>query len=141
MGLRKTAAGVSAISAVAGLAVSGSLGVIVAGSILGVLVLLICLLAMVAVFGAPSRQVRAERILRIVLGREDDASGSATQRELSLPSVPAPEQGASPETQGSAEAALVPITPGGGAAPSGLRGLGQPTASVARRRRPPAPSG
>jgi hypothetical protein len=141
MGLRKTAAGVGATSAVAALAVSGSLGVIVAGSILGAFVLLICLLAMVAVFGSPDHQLRAECTLRIILGREDAASGSAARGDLSSVREPAPDQGASPEIQGSTEATLVPIKTGGGAVPSGFRGLGRPAAPAARRRRPPAPPG
>jgi hypothetical protein len=140
---RKAAGVVSLISAVAGAAASGRLGVIILGSIAGTIVGLACLLALVAVFGAPERQIRAERVLQIILPwAEPDSCGAGTG-EPSLTAadpdpplkVPVPEA-----VQGTTESALVPIALG--ATQDGsttLRGISRPAVSVTRRRRPARP--
>jgi len=71
---------IAGATATTGVVVTGRLGVIVLGGILGLLVLLICALALVAVYGDSAvRKNDARTALRIVLGREDSGPDGAAE--------------------------------------------------------------
>jgi hypothetical protein len=84
---------IAGVTATTGVVVTGRLGVIVLGGILGLLVLLICALALVAVYGGSAvRKNDARTVLRIVLGREDSGSGDAVEAGSLCPRGAVPEE-------------------------------------------------
>jgi hypothetical protein len=84
---------IAGATATTGAVVAGRLGVIVLGGILGLLVLLICALALVAVYGDSAvRKNDAMTALRIVLGREDSGVGGSVEAGSPGPPGAVPEE-------------------------------------------------